>query len=512
MDLIETSSVVPVLLRTAKLMCSRQLLVCYGCREDLLIRRGIRESDSVWTMGFCWGRRFNLCQVMLNSNKTIDLNDRKSKVQTVRMNNENELAQTVVAEIVANMVDFVCRGCISFDYSFRHNVVDPTNFRMALSAENNDKLSKSECAVQPSSDSSDDEFERILESTRSQTFLQEEEDDCTEVTVSAKTNVKVVVHEYDAMPAIEELRIHVEEDILLEQFGKIVNIVDRLVVIEADSNIALDFDTVIFDVERNAVGRIFDIFGPVIKPMYAILFNDIKEASEWRVGSAMYYAPSASQFTHTIFTEKLRQEKATDGCWDGEGECPDDMLAFSDDEAEQRYKAKHRSAKGGGGSLHMFDNPRNKKARYSSKNGLSKCMNSRRYNITRQFRNSVKQYGDSTVSSNLKQNPVEQSSFWPATMNKNEIRQFQPGFRLTSFGKPERPSHPFFERNIHSRQQSSFRSPAKDEKTVYGMLPWTSEIPLQAMNNLPVQHNALNAAFNTLNNHQRHMFSNLRRS
>lgn len=30
------------------------------------------------------------------------------------------------------------------------------------------------------------------------------------------------------MPAIEELRIHVEEDILLEQFGRIVNIVDRL--------------------------------------------------------------------------------------------------------------------------------------------------------------------------------------------------------------------------------------------------------------------------------------------
>lgn len=42
--------------------------------------------------------------------------------------------------------------------------------------------------------------------------------------------------------------------------------------------------------------------------MYAILFNDIKEASEWRVGSAMYYAPAASQFTHTVLTEKLRQQ------------------------------------------------------------------------------------------------------------------------------------------------------------------------------------------------------------
>lgn len=43
---------------------------------------------------------------------------------------QNELVQTVVAEIVANVVDLVCKGCISFDYSFeRFSVVDPTSFR-----------------------------------------------------------------------------------------------------------------------------------------------------------------------------------------------------------------------------------------------------------------------------------------------------------------------------------------------------------------------------------------------
>lgn len=70
---------------------------------------------------------------------------------------------------------------------------------------------------------------RILENTRRQMSLQrEEEDDDIEIAFSAKTNAKLVEHEYDIMPAIEELRIHVEEDILLEQFGRIVNIVDRL--------------------------------------------------------------------------------------------------------------------------------------------------------------------------------------------------------------------------------------------------------------------------------------------
>ncbi|KAL3989249.1 Gar1/Naf1 RNA binding region family protein [Acanthocheilonema viteae] len=437
----------------------------------------------------------------MNSSEIIALNDCKSKVQMVHVNNEvgkNDLLKAVIAEIVTNIVDLVCRGCISFDYPFdRSNIVDPTSFRIDHSARNNDKFSESAFAVHSSSDSSDDEFDRILKSIRRQISLQrDEEDDDIEVAVSAKTNAKPVEHEYDIMPAIEELRIHVEEDILLEQFGRIVNIVDRLIVIEANSNIALDFDTVIFDAERNAVGRIFDIFGPVAKPMYAILFNDIKEANERRVGSAMYYAPAASQFTHAIFTEKLRQEKATDGCWDGEGECPDDMLAFSDDETEQRYKAKHRSLKVYRGQ-HMFDSPKNKKARYSSKRGRSKCRN-RRHNITRQFRNGFEQYGGNAAGINFEQNSMQQSSLWSAAVNKNGFRRLQSDLRLTSLGIPECPNYSFFERNMDSRQQLSFHSLLKDEEMLHGVFPRTNEILLQNMNNLSAQHTTLNSSLNNL--------------
>uniref|UniRef100_A0A8R1XVF9 H/ACA ribonucleoprotein complex non-core subunit NAF1 n=1 Tax=Onchocerca volvulus TaxID=6282 RepID=A0A8R1XVF9_ONCVO len=363
----------------------------------------------------------------------------RSKTQMICLDSEvgkDDSMQAVVAEIVTNIVDLVCKRCISFNHFLdRFNIVDPTNFSSVFSKHyiaflkiayfrRNKELSESAFTLQSSSDSSDDEFDRILENTRRQTSLQqEEEDDDVEVTTSMKTNAKLIEHEYDTMPAIEELRIHVEEDILLKKLGKIVNIVDRLVVIEADSNIALDFDTVIFDSERNAVGRVFDVFGPVIKPMYAILFNDIKEANEWKMGSAMYYAPLASQFTHTIFTEKLRQQKVADGCWDGEGECPDDMLAFSDDEAEKRYKVKHRSAKISDERQHMLDSPRSKKARYLSKRGRSNC---KRYNITRQFRNGSehKQYDASALNSNWKQNSMQQSFFWSATMNNNRFRQF----------------------------------------------------------------------------------------
>uniref|UniRef100_A0AAF5PJC3 H/ACA ribonucleoprotein complex non-core subunit NAF1 n=1 Tax=Wuchereria bancrofti TaxID=6293 RepID=A0AAF5PJC3_WUCBA len=397
----------------------------------------------------------------MNSDKIDAWIDHKNNIKTMRVNNEagkDNLLQTVVAEVVTNIVDSVCNGCISFDYFFdRFNIlnVDSTSFRIAQSTRNNE-LSESTFIVQSSSDSSDDEFDRILKSTGQQMSLQlEEEDDDVDIATSTKTNLKLIEHEYDTMLAIEELRIHVEEDILLKQFGRIVNVVDRLVVIEADSNTALDFDSVIFDSERNAVGRVFDIFGPVAKPMYAILFNDVEEASEWRVDSIMYYAPSASQFTHTIFTEKLRQQKATDRCWDGEGECPVDMLAFSDDEVEQRYKAKHRSMKVNGRGQHMFGNPRSKKARYSSKYGRSKCRNNRRYNITSQFRNGSEQYGGTTIDSHVEQNPAQQSSFCSATVEKSGPRPFQHDLCLTSFGMVKRSSHLFFERNIERNKTTA---------------------------------------------------------
>lgn len=68
---------------------------------------------------------------------------------------------------------------------------------------------------------------RILESSRRRPIL-EEQDECDLEDVPNKTNAKFIEHEYDSLPAIDELRIHVEEDIPLELFGKIVNIVDRL--------------------------------------------------------------------------------------------------------------------------------------------------------------------------------------------------------------------------------------------------------------------------------------------
>uniref|UniRef100_A0AAF5RY43 Uncharacterized protein n=1 Tax=Wuchereria bancrofti TaxID=6293 RepID=A0AAF5RY43_WUCBA len=296
--------------------------------------------------------------------------DHKNNIKTMRVNNEVG-KQTVVAKVVTNIVDLICKGCMPFDYFFDHSIL------IAQSTRNNELL-ESAFTVQSSSGSSDDEFDKILKSTGRQMSLQlEEENDDVDIATSTKTNLKLIEHEYDTMLAIEELKIHVEEDILLKHFGRIVNVVDRLGNIEILGLIQIPhlILTVIFDSECNVVGR----------PMYAILFSDVEEAI------------SASQFTITAFTEKLRQQKAT--AWMVK-ECPDDMLAFS----EQRYKAKHRSVSHRGES---------KKARYSSKYNRSKCRNNSRYNVTPQFRNGSEQYGG-----------TQQSSFCSATVKKNGSRPF----------------------------------------------------------------------------------------
>lgn len=68
-------------------------------------------------------------------------------------------------------------------------------------------------------------------------------------------------------------------------------------------------DTVIFKSDRQAAGKIFEIFGPVAHPFYVLRFNssDHIESKGIKINDTMYFAPSMKDFTQYIFTEKLKQ-------------------------------------------------------------------------------------------------------------------------------------------------------------------------------------------------------------
>ncbi|VDN36455.1 unnamed protein product [Gongylonema pulchrum] len=109
--------------------------------------------------------------------------------------------QAVISEVVNSVVDSACTDCKDRDcdeehFADRFKISDPTNFRF---------------------------FETISQvRPENQAFKSEEN-----VVPPCKTNSSIIEHEYDNLPAIEELSIHVLEDIPLVQFGKVVSIVDR---------------------------------------------------------------------------------------------------------------------------------------------------------------------------------------------------------------------------------------------------------------------------------------------
>ncbi|VDD88082.1 unnamed protein product [Enterobius vermicularis] len=141
------------------------------------------------------------------------------------------------------------------------------------------------------------------------------EDDEEETLPAAyQTDAKFVEYEYDKLPPTTKLMIQIDGNVELQKLGYVTHIV-------------------------------FDVFGAVSNPLYSVRFNSPNEAQQHCIGKVVYYAPHLEDLTHTIFTDQLKSLKICDSCWDGEGECPDDELAFSDDEEEKRYMAKVRHNK-----------------------------------------------------------------------------------------------------------------------------------------------------------------------
>ncbi|CAI2350190.1 unnamed protein product [Caenorhabditis sp. 36 PRJEB53466] len=176
-----------------------------------------------------------------------------------------------------------------------------------------------------------------------------------------KTNKKSYkttnVHEYDDLPPIESLSIECKSSLI--EFGLVTKRVDCVVVIESTSTEVLDFDSFLFRQNGTAIGQIYDIFGQVKNPQYAIRFNSPTEAAELEIGTKVYYAPNEEQFSKTPFKglnlaaanrEALstlnrrldHQEAVAKAIANGQNaECVgggDSDIEFSDDEVEKEYK------------------------------------------------------------------------------------------------------------------------------------------------------------------------------
>lgn len=150
------------------------------------------------------------------------------------------------------------------------------------------------------------------------------------------------------LPPIEELSISVPTDKLVK-IGKIVSIVDVLVVIESIRSMPpLDLDTVLFKSDGTTIGQIFDTFGSVTEPHYSVRFTNSEqiEAKQITTGMDIFFSPQTDRvITKFAFVDELKKIKGTDASWENDNEPPStvDTGDFSDDEEERRARSRRKS-------------------------------------------------------------------------------------------------------------------------------------------------------------------------
>ncbi|KAI9193380.1 Gar1/Naf1 RNA binding region-domain-containing protein [Polychytrium aggregatum] len=155
-------------------------------------------------------------------------------------------------------------------------------------------------------------------------------------------------NELEKLPPVEDLsHISVPADLPLVPVGMVYAIVDDLVVVEAQASgdiQVLDMGSVLLLEDRSVLGKVFDTFGPVARPMYSIRFNSALDIDRERikVGQSVFCVPD---LVHYVFTQVLTKMKGSDASNIFDEEVGDDEREFSDDEEEMEYRRLQKKKK-----------------------------------------------------------------------------------------------------------------------------------------------------------------------
>lgn len=160
-----------------------------------------------------------------------------------------------------------------------------------------------------------------------------------------KTRDEVLLEE---LPAVEEVCITLPEEAELQPVGTVSSILQQLVIIQSLKDTpALNDGSILFKSDKLAVGKVFEVFGPVSSPLYIMRFNSADQIINMGLteGLTLYYAPAIKEYTEYILTQQLKLLKGSDASWKNDQEPPEEALDYSDDEKEQEAKRKVKNAK-----------------------------------------------------------------------------------------------------------------------------------------------------------------------
>lgn len=110
---------------------------------------------------------------------------------------------------------------------------------------------------------------------------------------------------------------------------------------------ALDIDSILFlDRGKRALGKVFDVFGPVNKPFYAVRFNNPDHIKTFNVliKEPVFCAPETEHSSFVLVSQLLKM-KGSDASWKHNNEPPPELLDYSDDEAEKLAKKNRKQNK-----------------------------------------------------------------------------------------------------------------------------------------------------------------------
>uniref|UniRef100_A0A3B5M7M4 H/ACA ribonucleoprotein complex subunit n=1 Tax=Xiphophorus couchianus TaxID=32473 RepID=A0A3B5M7M4_9TELE len=149
----------------------------------------------------------------------------------------------------------------------------------------------------------------------------------------------------EELPAVEEVSVSLPEEAALQPAGTVSSIIQQLVIIQSLKNTpALNEDSILFRSDRVAVGKVFEVFGPVCSPLYVLRFNSSDQISSKGLteGSTVYFAPALKEYTEYILTQQLKLLKGSDASWKNDDEPPEEVItahvriSFCDKSSQQQ--------------------------------------------------------------------------------------------------------------------------------------------------------------------------------
>lgn len=211
--------------------------------------------------------------------------------------------------------------------------------------------SSSDDSSDTSSDDSDDDYK--LMDPREQARLLMEDGGSDDEGGKKSGSGGVVRTQNEQIDEIVEMPdIKVTADMNIEELGDVAVILDNVALVKAKATgelKVLESSSLLCRADRKVIGVIAETIGRVEEPMYVVRFTNSTTLADFglEVGSTVYFVPSHSRI---VFTKALHV-KGSDASNLHDEEVGENEMDFSDDEAEQAYKAslkRARQAKRGG--------------------------------------------------------------------------------------------------------------------------------------------------------------------